>query len=115
MERYTKEQRVIIVKMHHKHGENYTETTRKVRASFDRQSAPNRMTIVKLIKKFEETGSVIDQRSRMRVRFIRTMKNITVVNESVAHNPRTSINLRNNQLLHQQLSGCIISRNADVN
>jgi hypothetical protein len=30
MERYTKEQRVIIVKTHHKYGESYAETVRKV-------------------------------------------------------------------------------------
>jgi hypothetical protein len=30
MERYTKEQRVIVVKMHYKYGENYAETVRKV-------------------------------------------------------------------------------------
>jgi chlorite dismutase len=30
MERYTKEQRAIIVKKHYKYGESYAETVRKV-------------------------------------------------------------------------------------
>jgi hypothetical protein len=30
MERYTKEQRVVIVKTHYKYGESYAETVRKV-------------------------------------------------------------------------------------
>jgi hypothetical protein len=30
MERYTKEQRVIVVKTHYKYGESYAETVRKM-------------------------------------------------------------------------------------
>jgi hypothetical protein len=34
MERYTKEQCVVIVKMHYKYGESYAERVRKVRGIF---------------------------------------------------------------------------------
>ena len=56
MQRYTKEQRVIIVKTHYKYGESYAETARKVHGIFGRRNAPNQSTVQRLIKKFEETG-----------------------------------------------------------
>jgi ABC-type branched-subunit amino acid transport system substrate-binding protein len=39
MERYTKEQHVIIVKTHYKYGESYAETVRKVREILGGQNA----------------------------------------------------------------------------
>jgi hypothetical protein len=38
MERYAKEQRDIIVKMHYKYGVSYAETVRKVRGIFCRRN-----------------------------------------------------------------------------
>lgn len=35
MERYTKEERVIIVKIHYKNAESYAETARKLRGIYD--------------------------------------------------------------------------------
>jgi ribosome recycling factor len=48
MERYTKEQRVIIVKTRYKYGENYAETVRKVRGIFGRRNAPYQSTVTVL-------------------------------------------------------------------
>ena len=45
MERYTKEQRVIIVKTHYKYGESYPETVRKLRGIFGRRNAPYQFNI----------------------------------------------------------------------
>jgi len=59
MERYTKEQRVIIVKTHYKYGESYTETIRKVRGIFGRRNAKYQSTVQRMIKNFEETGSIM--------------------------------------------------------
>jgi len=62
MERYTKEQCVIIMKTHYKYGERYAETVRKVRGIFSRRNAPYQSTVQRMIKKFEETGSIMDSR-----------------------------------------------------
>jgi hypothetical protein len=56
MERYTKEQRVIVVKTLYKYGGSYAETVRKVRGIFGRRNAPYQSTFKRIIKKFEETG-----------------------------------------------------------
>ena len=48
VERYTKEQRVIIVKSHYKYGESYPETVRKVRGIFGRRNAPYHSTVTVL-------------------------------------------------------------------
>jgi transposase len=98
MERYTKEQRIIIMKTHYKYGESYAETVRKDRGIFGRQNAPNESTVRRLIKKFEETGSIMDTKSPLRHRTGRSLANIAAVSESVADNPGTSIRHRSQQL-----------------
>lgn len=85
MERYIKEQRVIV-KTNYKHSENYAEATRKVRY----------FRSIKCTK--SDTGSAINQGSGVRVRPVWTMDNIAAVNERVADNPRTSIRHRSQQL-----------------
>jgi len=45
MERYNKEQRVIIVKTHYKYEEIYAETVRKFLGIFGRQNAPYQSTV----------------------------------------------------------------------
>jgi hypothetical protein len=69
MECYTKEQCVIIVKMHYKYGESYAETVRKVRGIFGQQNAPYQSTDCKLLV-HHCTG--------------RSLDNIAAVSESVA-------------------------------
>lgn len=98
MERFSKEQRVIIVKTHYKNGESYVETARKLRQIFSRESAPNVSTIRRVVKKFEETGSIMDNKNPLRQRTGRSLENIAAVNESVAENPKTSIRHRSQQL-----------------
>ncbi|CAK1590754.1 unnamed protein product [Parnassius mnemosyne] len=98
MERFSKDQRVIIVKTHYKNGESYAETARKLRQIFSRESAPNVSTIQRVVKKFEETGSIMDNKNPLRQRTGRSLENIAAVNESVAENPKTSIRHRSQQL-----------------
>jgi len=52
MERYTKEQRVTILKTHYKYGEMYAETFRKVRGIFGRRNVLCQSTVQRIIKKF---------------------------------------------------------------
>jgi len=98
MERYTQERRVIFVKKHYKYGESYAETVRKVHGIFGRRNAPNQSTVQRMIKKFEETVSIMDSKLPVRHRTGRSLDNIVTVSESVAQSPGTSIRHRPQKL-----------------
>jgi transposase len=98
MERYTKVQRLVMVKTHYKHGECYAETVRKLPGIFGRQNAPNQSTVQRLVKKFEETGSIVDIKSPGRARARRSLENIAVVRQSVDVSPGKSIRRRSQEL-----------------
>jgi transposase len=98
LERYTKEQRVIVVKTHYKCGESYGETVRKIRGIFGRRNATNQSTVQRIINKFEETGSIMNSKLPVRHRTGRSLENISAVTESVAESPGTSIRRRSQQL-----------------
>ena len=76
IERYSIEQRVVIVKTHYKNGECYAETVRKLRTIFGRNNALTETTVMRLVKKFESLGSVATLKSPGRSR---TEQNIAVV------------------------------------
>ena len=76
MECYTKEQRVIIVKTHYKYGESYAKIVRKVRGIFGRRNAPYQSTVQRMIKKFEETGSIMDSKLPVRHRIGRSLEKL---------------------------------------
>jgi len=59
MERYTKEQ-CVIVKTHYKYGKSYAETVLKICGILGPWNAPQQSTVQRMIKKFEETGSIMD-------------------------------------------------------
>ena len=98
MERYTRDHRVIIVKTRYKYGESYAETVRKVRGIFGRRNAPYQSTVQRIIKKFEETGSIMDSKLPVGHRTGRSLDNITALSESDAEGPGTSIRHRSQQL-----------------
>lgn len=88
MERYSNEQRLIIVKTYYKNGECFAETVRKLRAIFGRNNAPNESTVRRLIKKFETKFKLMDEKSTVRRRPCRSLENIALVREfaTVAQN-----------------------------
>jgi len=98
MERFTKEQRVIIVKTHYNHGESFAKTVRKVRGIFGRRNAPYQSTVKRMIKKFEETGSIMDSKLPIPHRTGWSLDSIAAVSESVAESAGTSLCLRSQQL-----------------
>lgn len=114
MVRYTLQQRIEIVKIHYKNGENFAVTVRKTKALFGRREAPSRPAIVKLVEKFELLGQVSDVKNRNRVRRSRTTENIAAVARSVEENPGLSIPRRSleldipqttlHRILHKDLS-----------
>ena len=65
MERYTLQQRIEIVQIHYKNGENFAETDRKVKSFLGSRRAPPRPGIVKLVQKFELLGQVMAFRKRL--------------------------------------------------
>jgi len=98
MERFSIEQRILIVKTHYKNGECYAETVRKLRAIFGRGNAPTATTVSRLVQKFEESGSVATRKSPGRNRNVRTQQNIAVVQDSVNVSPVKSLRRRSQQL-----------------
>jgi len=78
--------------------ENYVETVRKLRGIFGRQNAPYQSTVKRMIKKFEETGSIMDSKLPVRHSTGRSLDNIAAVSESVAESPGTSLRHRSQQL-----------------
>lgn len=94
MERYTKEQRILIVKTHYKNGESVATTVRKLRTILGHHHAPNESTVRRLIKKFEESGSVADNKSPGRPRSGRSEANVALVRDSVTVSPKKSYRRR---------------------
>jgi Helix-turn-helix domain (DUF4817) len=94
MEKYSKEQRILIVKTYYQNGESFAETVRKLRASLGREDAPTVYTVRRLIHKFEETGSTIDNKKSGRPRSGRSEANVVAVSDSVAVSPGKSIRRR---------------------
>ncbi|CAK9810854.1 Transposable element Tc3 transposase [Anthophora plagiata] len=107
MENYTIEQRIEIVKIHYKNGENFATTVRKIRMSFGHHNAPSRNTVINLIKKFEISGSVLTTKSSGRPRIGRSKVNIAAVSASVDESPSISIRHRAQQL---NISRCSVQR-----
>ena len=50
MKRYTLQQRITIVKIYYKNGENFAETVRKVKSFLGRRKAPFWSAIVKVVQ-----------------------------------------------------------------
>ena len=79
MERYTFQQRIEIINIHYKNGENLTVTGRKTKAFLSRREAPCRTAIQKLVDKFELLGQVSDVKNKTRARHSTTTENIAAV------------------------------------
>ena len=61
MERFSTEQRVLVIKTHYKYGECVAETIRRLRTIMRREEAPTAGAVRNLVTKFEEHGSVVDK------------------------------------------------------
>ena len=73
MERYMKEQRILIVKTFYK---NSAATVRKMRSIWGIYNGPNEATVRRFIKKFRESESVVNVKRFTRVRPGCSNKNI---------------------------------------
>lgn len=90
MERYTTEQRVLIIKTHYKNGEHFAATVRQLRTILGHRNAPNESTVRRLVTKFEASGSVENRKSPGRPRSGRSEANVALVRDSVNLSPQKS-------------------------
>ena len=97
-ERYTLQQRIEIVKIHYKNGENFAETVRKVQSFLGCREAPSRPAIVELMQKFKLLAQVSHVNNQTRARRTRTPVNIASVAHSVEEIPVLSIPHRSLEL-----------------
>jgi hypothetical protein len=95
----------MIVKTHYKYGESHVETVRKVRGIFGRRNAPYQSTVQRMMKKFEETDSIMDNKLPMHHRTAWSLNNIAAVSENVAKSPGISIRNVITEFLWPQLDG----------
>ena len=79
MERYTNEQRILIVKLFYQNGESFAATVRKLRSIWGHNNAPKESTVKRLMDKFAETGSVSDVKTTTRHRPGRSTENVAAV------------------------------------
>lgn len=94
MEWYTVNQRIIIIQTYYENLRSIKSTHRKLRDEFGQHGRPTELTIRRLVKKFEETGSVQDIKHTQYPRRARSEENIAAVRESVEADPRLSISRR---------------------
>jgi len=98
IDKYTLQQCVYIIQTYYENGRSLKNTHRKIRNFFGINNRPNQSSIQRLVKKFEETGCVIDKSKSGRPKSVRTNKNIAAVSESVENEPTTSISRRSQEL-----------------
>jgi len=67
------------VKTYYQNREIGTETVRRLRAVFGRNEAPDKSTVVRLMKKFETTSSMVTAKSAGQYRTRRNAQQIAVV------------------------------------
>lgn len=104
MEKYSINQRVLIVKTFYQNQSSITVTMRKLREIFGRNNVPTKRTIYRVVNDFEERGSVGDRPKHGPQRTARSAENITAAQESVQNNPSTSIRRRAQELGLQRTS-----------
>ena len=68
MERYTNEQRILIVKLFYQNGESFAATVHILRSIWGHNNAPKESTVKRLMDKFGETGSESDVKTTTRHR-----------------------------------------------
>nr|XP_037866767.1 uncharacterized protein LOC119628500 [Bombyx mori] len=91
MERFTGEQRAFCVKAYYKNGDSGTIARRLFRSKFnlhDLNQCPSESVIRSWVRKFESSGSTLNEKPAGRPRSIRTEENVSVVTVSVRRDPQ---------------------------
>ena len=98
MDRLTINQRTEIVKFYYASQSSVKETIIKFRKTYGRKNVPTRATVYRILRHFEEKGTVADSPKPGPSSFVTTSKNIEAVRVSVAKSPGTSIRRRSQEL-----------------
>lgn len=79
LEQTTVEERVLVNRTCYKYNASPTATVRELRARLGCNVAPNELSVRRLVKKSETTGSVLNLKKTMLSRLVRTNENIAIV------------------------------------
>lgn len=94
MDRLSVAQRVQVVKAYYENGHSNKSAFRALRTVFGPHNRPSESAIGKIVRKFEDTGSVANVKTVNRVRPRRSDENIASVREDVTEHPNTSLRRR---------------------
>lgn len=97
MEHYTPKERAEIVKFYFQKNSSVTLTQRAYRAKYRGRKVPTSKTILRLVAKFNESGSVATSKPKIKARPRRSGDVIEGVRADVAENPGTSYRRRAQQ------------------
>lgn len=98
MEKYSLEERVLIMQTYYENGRSVTETRRKLRGKFAPDHFPSESMVHRLMSKLETKGVLTDLPHPSGSRTVRTEENIALVASSVNNDPGTSIRRRSQEL-----------------
>lgn len=97
-EKITTEERVKIVEFFFESQKSVVSTQRKFRRHFHKRNAPARTTIMAIVRRFQTSGSIDDQKRTGRPLTARTETNKRRVSRSVRRKLETSIRRRSEEL-----------------
>ena len=84
MDPLTITQRIKVIKIYYKNGDSAAATYYALREDYDLYNRPTTQAIVKIVKKFEETGVVTNIEKPVHHRFAPSGENVAIISESVA-------------------------------
>lgn len=94
MDKYSKEDRIFLYEAYIQSGKCVTSTLRKWSSAFKNKPKPSRSTVERLVERFKETGSVMDNKDALRTakRHVRTPDMIETVRGRICADPKKSVN-----------------------
>ena len=88
MDRYTLEQNWEILKTYFQNSESSTQPVRNLRGKFGRKEMPSTQFVDQFVKRIRQTGSLLDEATRLRARPVRLIEN-TAFAQSMLEQPST--------------------------
>ena len=98
MEKFSTKQLTKIIELYFENHCSIILTQKAYRRHYNVRQAPNQSTIDRLVKRFQQQGSVSDLPQTGRQRSVRTAENVSLVEDSIAENPDTSTRRRATQI-----------------
>lgn len=89
--RFTIAERVFLVRSYYRYHADYRNIFSDFAEKFPNSQVPRRETVYRLIKRFEQNGTVNDTKRSGRPRSVRTAQNVQMVAESFVETPARSV------------------------